>query len=305
VNLLSKDDIKKSTFKKRLFSNHYLRKKLLLYTLVIWWIVIPFIAYYAYPNSDQICDKSYESDLRVPDWVEYCESHYWDYDDEYLSDLEFVEVSYMLFSLVLIFSVTMYIYIGTIEKPSFEDIRFQYEGIIMNLIMIFVNISILIFNLLTRPKFNAYSEGNIDAIDWLETWEVARFLHLSLPALIYSFGMVIIIKRSESSSNQNKKSEMQIMQVDEVNRKLRLIQPHISKTIIEEIESELYQLNIDLTSETIRNQDLEKTISKLQSKISTLEKSNPQISQNVNITIRDSVVMDASFDNSINNNKQK
>ncbi len=249
-----------------------------------------------------------------PEWADDCIRDGWDYEARSgtFGEATFYPVQpeasvgfigYFCFFIPIVISLSLWM-------PSWEsqrtpkDVLWEYKHIIFNIILILLSICIIIYNVLTLPKLSAYTEGSSSAYELLSAWDIARFFNLWLPVMMYCI-MIYFITPREDSINQNEKSAMQIKQVDEVNRKLRLIQPHISETIIEEIESELYQLNIDLTSETIRNQDLEKTISKLQAKISTLEKNNPQISQNVNITIRDSVVMDTSFDNSINNNKQK
>ena len=82
----------------------------------------------------------------------------------------------------------------------------------------------------------------------------------------------------------------------QLHHKMSLIQDHIPEEVYREVMHELERLK---SVESNRNITLKKDKLQLIKRVEELEKSRPQINQNMNITINDSVVMDTTFDNSI------
>ena len=281
----------------------------------------------AYPSASEICYQSYEGSITMdpPDWASSCEILA-DYEYDWAGGSGSGELRYYgefepngpVFESPLATGIYLFLFCPMIlsiiwlskfdELEEYDDgsMYFLYWNTIFNSIMILVTISALIYNLSTLPELNDYTEGNSVASHLLSEWDSARSFHYFSIMLSWCFicmPIASLLARLGDSTDEQKMSGKQIKQVKEVKKKLSFIQPHVSESIVKEIESDLVRLNSNLESETIRNRDLNKIISQLQTKINKLEKDNPQIKQNVNITINDSVVMDTTFDNSINNKK--
>ena len=95
----------------------------------------------------------------------------------------------------------------------------------------------------------------------------------------------------------------QNIRINKIKQKINQLPPSISKSSITEIKSDLNRLESELEDELNRNAELDELITKLQNKLNKLDSDDSRINQNVNITINDSVVIDTTFDNSINKEK--